>query len=97
MDRGGSSTFASAATSAVILPSRVYGQRVAFSISNYGAVTVYLSLSDVEGAVAGRGIALAPGSTFSDSNGDNYLCWQGAIHGLDAGAAGTLAVWERVK
>lgn len=94
-DSGGSSSVSVGATSTQILAPR-HGRRIAFSISNYGAAIVYVNLSDKEGAIANQGIALYPGATMADSNGDIYKCWQGAINGIESGGAGTLAVWERV-
>lgn len=100
VDRAGSSNVAAAATSTEVLPPRVkvFGrtQRIAFSITNYSAVIVYLNLSNEVGAVVGYGIPLYPGTTLMDSNSERYECWQGRISCIDATATGTLAVWERV-
>ena len=101
MDRAGSSTVAVAATSTLVLPARVRQfagrpQRIAFSITNYSAVVIYLNLSNSEPAAAGYGIPLYPGTTLMDSNSEKYECWQGTISAIEAGAVGTLAVWERV-
>lgn len=95
-DYAGSSTVAIAAASTQVLANR-NGERIAFSISNYGAATVYLTMSNTQMAGANRGIALYPGMTISDSSSDIYKCWQGTITGYEAGGAGTLAVWERCE
>jgi len=101
MDRAGSSTVAAAATSGLVLPTRpragIRPARIAFSITNYSAVVVWLNLSNTEGAAVGYGIPLYPGTTLMDSNSEKYECWQGTITCIDATATGTLAVWERVS
>lgn len=94
-DLAGSSNVAVAATSTAVLQAR-RGRRLGFSISNYSALLVYVNLSDKEGAVIGRGIALQPGMTISDSSSDVYKCWQGAISAIETTGAATLSVWERV-
>ncbi len=97
VDIAGSSNVTVAATSTIVLPRRsTAGGRVAFSISNYSALLIYLNMSDGEGAAAGKGIALYPGMTISDSSSDVYKCWQGTISAQEATGAATLAIWERV-
>jgi hypothetical protein len=97
MDMAGSSNLAVASSSTIVLPKRVSGIRVAFSISNYSALVVYLNLSDAQGAIIGQGIALYPGMTVSDSTNGIVPCWQGTITAIEATGAATLAIWERVK
>lgn len=96
MDFGGGSTVAVAAASTAVLAPR-FGRRVAFSISNYGTTTVFLTFSDSQVAAANRGLALYPGTSMGDSNSDTYRCWQGAITAFEASGAGTLSVWERLE
>ena len=95
-EAAGSSTVAIAAASTVIMANRS-GRRIAFSISNYGAATVFLTMSNTQLAAANSGIALYPGMTISDSSSDIYKCFQGTVSGYEAGGAGTLSVWERVN
>lgn len=101
MEYAGGSTVAVAAASTEVLPRRIRSgfrpARIAFSISNYGGVAVYLNLSNTQEAAAGIGVLLQPGGTFIDSNDGAYECWQGTITAFEAGGAGTLAVWERVR
>ena len=95
-DYAGSSSAAVGSASTIILDAR-RGRRLAFSISNYSALVVYLNLSDKEGAAVGYGIALYPGMTVSDSSATGIPCWQGTISAIEATGAATLAVWERVE
>jgi FlaG/FlaF family flagellin (archaellin) len=95
-DNGQSSNLTVGATSTEVLRKRPYGSRVAFSITNYSALTVYLNLSDTGIAEAGKGIGLYPGGTISDSSSDVYKCWQGTINAQEATGAATLSIWERV-
>lgn len=95
-DIGGSNSVAVAATSTNVMGVRG-GRRLAFNITNYSALTVYLNLSNTAGAELGHGIALYPGGSISDACGDVYKCWQGTITAIEATGAATLAVWERVQ
>jgi len=72
-------------------------RRSSFSIMNTGATTVYIYLSDTEGAATGSGIVLLPNAALTDSNGGDYKCWQGRISALSSGAGGTLAVFENLS
>lgn len=96
VDSGSSGNVAVAATATSVLPKRVGGKRLAYSISNYGAVVVYLTFSDFQTATSTTGLALQPGQTIADSNSAGYFCWQGAISAIEAGGAGTLSYTERV-
>lgn len=91
---GGSSVTVAAATVTPVLPRRTENRRVAFSISNVGANSCFLSPSDVGVAAANAGIYLAPGGVMSDSDATSYRCWSGAISAFST-AGTTLAVWER--
>lgn len=96
MDAAGSSTFTAAATSTQVMPNRS-GRRIEYSITNYGAVVVYLNLSNNQPAQVGYGVPLYPGQTIFASSSNGIPCWQGSISAIDATATGTLAVWERVQ
>jgi len=99
MELAGSSTLTTSATAQTVLANRS-GRRVAFTISNYGATTAWICLSDVQTAAVGVGIPLAAGSSISDEwKSEKLPCWQGAITAVDDGAGGatTISTWERVK
>jgi hypothetical protein len=97
-DYASGSNLTTSATSQTVLEAR-RGRRIAFSVTNYGATTAWLMLSDNEPAVVGSGVPVYAGTTVSDSNNDKYKCFQGAITAVDDGAGGatTLSIWERVE
>jgi len=58
------------------------------------AQVITLALDNFNNATANKGIVLAPGEFFSDSNSEGYKCWDGDIKAIATAASGSLAIME---
>lgn len=85
-------------TSKNVLPPR-YGNRLDFSVVNTDTTTpVKISLLRGEGAaVAGQGIVLNAGESWTESTDAAAPCYQGPLQAVAASGTPTLAYSERVS
>jgi len=81
-------------TTSVLIAEAV--ERTGYTISNTsaGGQTITLNLGFNQ-AVANKGIPLAPGQAWVDSDGGGYLCHRGVITAISSAAGGTVAIMER--
>jgi len=68
----------------------IYGRN-----TSAAAQTITIVLDNINAAVAGQGIVLAPGEYFLESTTDGYKCWNGDIKAIASAAGATLAVMEQ--
>ena len=59
------------------------------------AQVVTIALDNINAAVAGTGIILAPGEYFVESTTEGYKCWNGDIKAIASAAGATIAVMEQ--
>ena len=64
------------------------------NVSNNVADVISVALGG-KAAVAGEGVILAKGASFTDSDSEGYQCYQGNIQAICATANGLLAIMER--
>jgi len=91
-------TSVSVGTSSVLVsPTLNENERIVLVITNTSTGGQNISLSWGETAVAGRGIYLSPGSTWSESIDSGFIPIHTSIEAISSAASGTLAVHERVR
>lgn len=84
-------------TAAIILPTLQKGQRTALTIINTSTAGQVISLSWGPEAIAGSGIVLYPGGSWSESRDSVFVPNNEMVWGIASAAAATIAVHERVK
>jgi len=84
-------------TSVEAIPNR-QTRRTSFLIVNTSAAAIATIAKGDIAAVANQGIVLQPTGIYSESNGDNFTCWQGAIQivGSGAGSCALVETYEEV-
>jgi len=62
--------------------------------TSLAAQIITIAFDNINAAVAGKGIILAPGEYVLDSSSEGYKAWSGDVKAISSAAGGTLAIME---
>jgi hypothetical protein len=82
-------------TSLLVLMERPLNSRTVLILTNTGTTNFSISFGQL--AVAGKGIFLLPGGTWSESIDNNFIPTNLEVWGVSSAAGGTLAIHERTR
>lgn len=72
-------------------------KRIFFSLINTSTAGQIVNISFTDEAGAGKGIQLAAGGFYSESQSEGFTCTQSRISAISSAAGGTIAISERLK
>jgi len=84
-------------SSTVISTEQTYSKRILFSLINISTGGQTISVAFGEEAVAGQGIVLAPGGSYTESRDPSFNPTNEQINAVSSAAGGTLSTMERIE
>lgn len=79
-------------TASVLIAGKSAKKVIYLRNTSTAAQVITLAFDNINAAVAGTGIILAPGEYLSDSNSEGYEAWNGDIKAIASAAGATLSV-----